>query len=668
MIRPRLLPPFLLSLAALSAFAADSVDLSRITPVPADQPIPVADFFRPRIMQDPKLNLAGSHIAAMITSGGDKVQLLVSNLKDKKVDVISTPTDLDVTSFDWLNDRRLVYNLSAHNRGNLGLLAVDLDQVTRAYPLSQYYGEVLVAVPKDDKIHPLVWGSYDSLDTQKQLGVFVLNSDLRSGQFVDLSTIVTNSADTPAARENNTAHITKRYPQAEGGWATNYLADQVGALEFAVTEQDGVNTLQFLSGDSWQRCPVDLDQIEIVGPGTKFGELAVVGPRGTGQPRPLQLLDAASGKLGDALIQDKEYDFNGWLYRDPGSHVIVGAVFNRSGPTTVWFHETYAKLQQALNSFFPGVIVRILGNDEKGELVLVSTSSDRQPPVYQWVNLATKQVGLIQNSAPWLDPKRMLPMSVIKYKTRDGQRLDAYVTMPAGATKQNPPPLVVLPHDGPLARDIWGFNEEVQFLASRGYAVLQPNYRGSTGYGWMFPESEDWDYVKMAEDVTDATRMLVRAGLVDGKRVGILGTSFGGYLALQCATSEPDLFKCSAAITGIFDWEQLINDNAYNRYTNPQYGRWVRKLGDPDRDKAKFEAISPLRHVNRLHGAVFTAIGREDSEPIRAQTRSLDSELEKNHVPHETVTLSGVGRSMYYVKNRVEVYSRLESFLAQNLR
>ncbi|HTL67502.1 MAG TPA: alpha/beta fold hydrolase [Lacunisphaera sp.] len=668
MIRPRLLPLLALSLAALPAFAADSVDLSRTTPVPADQAIPVADFFRPRIMQDPKLNLAGSHIAAMITGGGDKVQLLVVDLKDQKTNVISTPTDLDVTDFEWLNDRRLIYNLSAHNRGNLGLLAVDFDQITRAYPVCQYYGEVLVAVPKDDKTHPLVWGSYDQLETNKQMGVFQLDTTLSSGQFVDLSVINAGSMDPLIAKENNNRHILKRYPQAEGGWATNYYADQVGALECAVTAQDGVNTLQFLSGDSWQKCPVDLDQIAIVGPGTKFGELAVVGPRGTGQPRPLQLLDVASGKLGDALIQDKEYDFNGYLYRDPGSHVIVGAVFNRSGPTTVWFHEAYAKLQQALNGFFPGLIVRILGNDEKGELVLVSTWSDRQPPVYQWVNLATKQVGIIQSSAPWIDAKRMLPMSVIKYKTRDGQRLDAYVTMPAGATKQHPPPLVVLPHDGPLARDVWGFNEEVQFLASRGYAVLQPNYRGSTGYGWMFPESEDWDYVKMAEDVTDATQMLVRAGLVDGKRVGILGTSFGGYLALQCATSEPDLFKCSAAITGIFDWEELINDNAYNRYTNPQYGRWVRKLGDPGRDKARFEAISPLRHVNRLHGAVFLAIGREDSEPIRAQTSSLNSELDKNHVPHDLVTLSGVGRSMYYVKNRVEVYSRLESFLAQNLR
>jgi dipeptidyl aminopeptidase/acylaminoacyl peptidase len=668
MIKLRSLFPLLLTLAALPAPAAETIDLSRLTPVPADQPIPVVDFFRPPAMQDPKVNPSGTHIAALVTGDSDKVLLVVNDLKTQKTEVTGGPADINVTSLNWLTDHRLIYSLGAPARGSLGLLAVDVEKIKRSYPILQYYDEVVLNIPKDDRTHPVVWASYDRLETYKQMGVVVLDTDNQSGEFVDLTSSNTGTLGNPKAKENNTLHIKKSYPQLDKGWTTRHLTDQNGILDFGVSASKGVNTLYHLTGNSWTECPVDLDLIDVVDAGSKSGELAVVGPRNTGKPRPLQFMDGATGKLGEVLIEDKEYDFNGHLYRDPGSRTIVGAIYNHAGPKTVWFHETYSKFQELLNAFFPGVIARLIGNNEKGDLLLVSTFSDRQPPSYQWVDIATKKAGLIRNSAPWIDPKRMQPMSMIKFKTRDGHRLDAYVTMPAGASKQNPPPLVVLPHDGPIARDTWGFNGEVQFLASRGYAVLQPNYRGSPGTSWMFPESDDWDYVKMSNDVTDATKVLVKSGLVDGKRVAILGTSFGGYLALQGATSEPELYRCAAAITGIFDWERLVNDAKFNRYTNPEYDRWIHKLGDPDKEKAKYEAMSPLRRINRLHIPVFTAVGREDSQSTIAQTKELISQLERNNIPHESLTLGGVGRGMFYVKNRVEVYTQLEAFLAKHMR
>jgi dienelactone hydrolase len=668
MIKLRSVSFALLILSALRAPAADSIDLSRITPVPADRPIPVVDFFRPPVLQDPKVNPSGSHIAGLYTSGSDKVLLLINNLKTQKSEISSGPNDVNVTSFNWLNDHRLIYSLGAPARGNLGLLAVDVEQTKKSYPLLQYYNEVLLAIPREDRTHPVVWASYDRLDTQKQLGVVVLDTDNQSGQFVDITSSIVNTLDGPIAKENNTIHIIKSYPRAENGWALRYIADQKGIPDFAITATKGVNTLYHLAGQSWTACPVDLDQVSIIDAGSKSGELAVVGPRNTGKPRPLQFMEGATGQPGEVLIEDKDYDFNGYLYRDPGTNTIVGAVYNAAGPKVVWFNPIYLKLQEFLNGAFPGVVARLIGNNEKGDLLLVSTSSDRQPPVFQWVDPLTKKGGLIQNSMPWIDPQRMRPMSVIKFKTRDGHKLDAYVTMPAGASKQTPPPLVVLPHDGPIARDTWGFNSEVQFFASRGYAVLQPNYRGSPGTSWMFPESDDWDYAKMSEDVTDATKMLVGSGLVDGKRVAIVGTSFGGYLALQGATSEPDLYHCAAAITGTFDWEQLLNDTKYNRYTEPNYDRWILKLGDPDKDKARYEAMSPIHRINRLHIPVFTAVGREDSQSTVAQTKSLVSQLDRNNVPHESLTLGGVGRGMAYAKNRVEVYTQLEAFLAKHLK
>ena len=201
--------PLLLTLAALPAPAADSIDLSRNTPVPADQPIPVVDFFRPPVVQDPKVNPSGTHIAALYTAGSDKVLLLIKDLATQKTEVTGGPNDVNVTSINWLNDHRLVYGLGAPARGNLGLLAVDVEKIKRSYPILQYYNEVVLNIPKDDRTHPVVWATFDSLDTYKQMGVVVVDTDNQSGQFVDLTSIVKDSLGNPSQSE---ATVKKKLP------------------------------------------------------------------------------------------------------------------------------------------------------------------------------------------------------------------------------------------------------------------------------------------------------------------------------------------------------------------------------------------------------------------------------------------------------------------------
>jgi dipeptidyl aminopeptidase/acylaminoacyl peptidase len=261
----------------------------------------------------------------------------------------------------------------------------------------------------------------------------------------------------------------------------------------------------------------------------------------------------------------------------------------------------------------------------------------------------------------------MQPMNVMKFKTRDGRQLDAYVTLPAGASKKSPPPLVVLSHGGPWARDTWGYNGEVQFLASRGYAVLQTNYRGSTGYDWMFPEEDRYAFRKMHDDVTDAVNALLRAGVVDRDRVAIMGASFGAYLALSGVAHEPNLYRCAVVNAGVFDWEQIIRDRKYRQFDDPQFALLLRKLGDPKKEKEKFDAISPIRFVGNVHVPVFVAHGKDDPVAPVSESRRLVSELQKYNVPHEALFKSGEGHGMAHLDNQVELYSRIEAFLAKNL-
>jgi dipeptidyl aminopeptidase/acylaminoacyl peptidase len=659
--------PLLFILASAGLTAADKLDLSRITPVPATEPVPIMDFFRPRLLQQPKLNPSGTHIAAIVTAGEGSHELLVYELKTQKIDTISGVGDKDIYQVTWLNDTRLVFELSARKLYGLGLIAADLGSFSSMHPLMQYYGSSLIAVPPKNRLRPLVWNRHD-FETNQDGGVAVVNTDIRTGRVVDLVAVGGTYSDLMDVRDNNERHIVSRFPMPSGGVTYGYLADREGQLAYAFTSDNGRLAMKRLENGQWLDCPVDLEHINVVDCGDQPGQVVVIGPRQEGQPRALQMMDAATGKLGEVLLQDKAYDFTGWLYRSPATQEILGVEFERNGPRTVWFSEDYRKLQKILDGFFPGVVVRIIGNNEAGNLFLVATYSDRQPAIYSWVNIETGKAGLFKNSAPWIDPKRMQPESIVKFKTRDGRQLDAYLTLPAGASKAHPPPLVVVPHGGPWMRDDWGFDGEAQFLASRGYAVLKPNYRGSPGYNWMFPEEDEWDFRKMHDDVTDATKGLIASGLIDGGRVAIMGGSFGGYLAVSGIVNEPSLYRCAVTIAGVFDWEKQINDSKYNQYDNPTFGRLMHKLGDPKQQREKFDAISPGRHADQIRVPVFVAGGKEDPTVDIEQARGLISALEKYHVPHETDIVGEEGHGMGHLDNQVELYSRIEAFLDKYLK
>jgi dipeptidyl aminopeptidase/acylaminoacyl peptidase len=382
-------------------------------------------------------------------------------------------------------------------------------------------------------------------------------------------------------------------------------------------------------------------------------------------------MDAASGKVLDVLSQDPAYDFDGWLYRDPKTNQILGAIGQKAKPFSVWFDEGMRNLQAQVDAMFPGQIVRIAGIDGARTTVLLISFSDSQPAIYSWANLESHTAGMFRNSMPWIDPQRMQPMGVRKFKTRDGKEFDAYLTLPKGATPQNPPPLVVLPHNrtdyGSSSRSTWGYDEEVQFLASRGYAVLQPNYRGSAGSTWMVPKEDEWDFRKMREDVTDATKDLIASGLVDRNRVVIMGTGFGGYLALCGVAFEPSLYRCAVAISARYDWGRIIGEAEYSKYVNPLYFRLLLKLGDPKNDPEKFDAISPLKHATDIRVPVLVSYGEYDSGAEKSMARDFVSTLQKKGVAAESISFFDERGGAHYLDHKVELYQRIEAFLSKNL-
>jgi dipeptidyl aminopeptidase/acylaminoacyl peptidase len=221
-------------------------------------------------------------------------------------------------------------------------------------------------------------------------------------------------------------------------------------------------------------------------------------------------------------------------------------------------------------------------------------------------------------------------------------------------------------------RDTWGFDRQVQYFASRGYAVLQPNYRGSPGYGWMFPREDDWAFGKMRDDVTDATKALIASGLIDGRRVAILGSGFGGFLAASGVASEPTLYRCALAISGIYDWAETIRDNRFYQQISAPYGSGsfysvLYRLGDPKKESEKFDALSVLQHAGQIRVPVFIACGEFDSGVLIAQAKSLESALKKNGIACDLHEFHDESSGIRHMKNVIELYTGIEAFLARNM-
>lgn len=664
----RILIGFAFGLLGSGLFAEESLEmeLDRQTPVAPDSPIPVTDFFRPVYMTRPTLNRSGTHIAAMVSGGSDRYQLMVIDRAEGTHDTISGKAHMDVLNPRWLADDRVSYLLSAEKLYGLALMVAPINRLNRSYPIYQYGGAQIIGVPQDNPMRPSIWLRSD--DRGIRGGVLELDARRKGGSLINLWNDRRRPGGWAEVQEMNSKSARKAYPVPAHGQAFDYLADRDGNLAYAMTVEDGVGWIHYWTGEEWIKSSLDTDKWKLSSVGNRPYEIVVRNDRSEGAPGALYFADVKTGEVGAMIFQDSDYDVWGAFFRDPQSRNLVGFRYDQAGPRTVWFDEKYQALQKTLDASFPGQVVRIVEGNEAATVFLLSVSSDRQSSSFYVIDSVKRSLDLVAASRPWLDPERMQPRRIMKFETAEGHPLDAYFTLPAGATTENPPPLVVIPHDGPWRRDRWHFNAEAQFLASRGYAVLQPNYRGSSGYNWMFPFEDRWDFVKMHEDVTRAAQTLIASGRVDGGRVAIAGSAFGGYLALMGAVHEPDLYKCAITFAGISDWEDHINAKAQVKHEYPDFQVLVRYLGDPSASPELFERISPLRRADEIEIPILVAHGKEDRVVSVQQSHRLIAELKRHGVEHESLLLSGEGHGTYQVENSVEYYAAMEAFLGKHLK
>lgn len=344
---------------------------------------------------------------------------------------------------------------------------------------------------------------------------------------------------------------------------------------------------------------------------------------------------------------------------------LLGVRYEGDKPHVHWLDPKLRAIQVNLDAAFPGMINDITSMSDDRLRLVIRSWSDVEPGVRSLLDLRRPQAKLMPlgSSRPDLDSKFMAPMTPIHFKARDGLELSGYLTKPVG--RASPTPLIVLPHGGPYGlRDSWGFDAEVQFLANRGYAVLQLNYRGSGGLGRQHLEAGrlEWGR-KMQDDLTDAVRWAVAQGVADPKRVAIYGASYGGYAAMAGVTFTPELYRCAVNYVGAVDLTVLGDrDLGGNEYFNEAFlAAWVHP------DVGELRLRSPVNHVANIQVPTLHAYGENDPRVKYRQWKKLRAELERHHKPYEVFNEVDEGHGFANAPARIKFYLKLEQFLARNL-
>jgi dienelactone hydrolase len=349
----------------------------------------------------------------------------------------------------------------------------------------------------------------------------------------------------------------------------------------------------------------------------------------------------------------------------PDNRKLLGVVYESEQRHYHWFDPARAALQLKLENTFAGTDVRVTSESDDENVRLIWVGYDREPGTYFLFDQKAGSLALFKRTRD-IDPAALQPRKPVAYRARDGLEIHGYLTLPAGAQAKRVP-LIIHPHGGPFGiRDVWGWDAEAQFLASRGYAVLQPNYRGSGGYGRDFINRGRCQWGRaMQDDLSDGVKWASEQGIADPKRVAIYGASYGGYATLAGVTLTPDLYCCGVNYVGAADLEITFHNRGEDAYLRAGDFSYQQEWVGPT---AEYRAqTSPVNFVQNIRVPTLHAYGEKDPRVKIDHWERLEPLLKKYNKPYEFVTQKKQGHGFRDEKASMGFYERMEKFLAENL-
>jgi dienelactone hydrolase len=372
--------------------------------------------------------------------------------------------------------------------------------------------------------------------------------------------------------------------------------------------------------------------------------------------------DFAADRRGATVFEHPEVDVTSPIFAADGT--VDGVSYETDRPHTHWINPEMQRVQQAIDRTFPGKTNLILGGSRDGNRLLIWSSAADDPGTYYVYDRRGRRMETFASPLDGLQGRTFAPVRPISYRSRDGLTINGYLTLPRGRPEQALS-LVVLPHGGPFARDSWVFDQEVQFLASRGYAVLQPNFRGSTGYGRDFVERGYGQLgAGMIDDIEDGIDWVIGQGIADRGRVCIMGSSYGGYAATWAAMRSPERYRCAISWAGPSDLRSIVRYDMFG-FVPRRYVREFRQRVEGE-ERTDLEAISPRRQAARLRVPLLLGHGDKDIIVPPDQSRLLLNALNRRGATVESVFYPNAEHAFTTQEERADWFQRVEAFLARH--
>jgi acetyl esterase/lipase len=657
---------------------------------PAAGQVPVEHFFRNPDVLEAQLSPSGRLLALTTAVGTQRVSLVVLDLGPQgKPTRAAHFRDVDVVRFQWVNDSRLVFSVADLETGSgedrytaPGLFGVDADGENLRMLVARNAGPRVTdgsllsraALPWNHVLLHVPQRSADAANAANagkgEDDIIVGTQVFSSGQ--ELTGVVPVWLDT---RTGRTRSMYLRAPEGTVGW----LFDSFGEARVAVARRQGRQAVHWRGPGQTEWQPLsDADALRL--PFTPrhvddAGNLYVLHRTGPQGHAVLSRYDfERRAPAAQPWVTVPGFDFSGTVLSTRGGGPAAGVRLNADAETTVWLDEDMKRFQAQADQRLPGGVNRVSCRrcGQADMVALVRHFSDRHPGQLWLYGAASGQWRAVSRVLRDIDPRQMAAVDFQRIQARDGRDLPVWLTLPAGRKPGSPGPAVVLVHGGPWVRGgHWRWSAMEQFLASRGYLVIAPEFRGSQGYGQAHFEAgwKQWGRA-MQDDVADAVLWAQAQGLAD-QRVCIAGASYGGYATLMGLVRHPELYRCGVAWVAVTDPFLLLEGSWWIRDDISDSGRrhsLPQMVGDAKLDAEMLTSVSPVAQAERIRAPLLLAFGEADLRVPLAHGKRLREALQKAGREPQWVSYPDEGHSWRLPQTRTDFARRMETFLAEHLK